>query len=116
MLLAIAGIFFALFFWETSLTYDSAPPQPDRFAGADGATLMTVTDIASGKGGFQKAALMDYGSLYGMGSYFGEDYTPSALRQQPTLTKGNLAQARFGKAFDALAPEQQSTIVTAMQR
>jgi len=25
----------------------------------------------SGKAGFQKADLMDYGSLYGMGSYFG---------------------------------------------
>ena len=32
---------------------------------------MTDDDIVAGKAGFQKADLMDYGSLYGMGSYFG---------------------------------------------
>jgi hypothetical protein len=37
--------------------------------------LMSAVDIEVGKAGFQKADLMDYGSLYGMGSYFGEDYT-----------------------------------------
>lgn len=41
MLLAVAIICFALFFWATALTYDRAPPQPDRFAAADGATLDT---------------------------------------------------------------------------
>jgi nitric oxide reductase large subunit len=40
---------------------------------------MTSSDIVAGKAGFQKADLMDYGSLYGMGSYFGEDYTASVL-------------------------------------
>jgi hypothetical protein len=33
---------------------------------------MTDQDIVAGEGGFQKADLMDYGSLYGMGSCFGE--------------------------------------------
>ncbi|WP_408737380.1 hypothetical protein [Acetobacter lambici] len=41
---------------------------------------MTADDIIAGKGGFQKADLMDYGSLYGMGSYYGEDYTASLLK------------------------------------
>ena len=39
---------------------------------------MTADDIVAGKAGFQKADLMDYGSLYGMGSYFGQDYTAFA--------------------------------------
>jgi len=30
------------------------------------------TSIVAGKAGFQKTDVMDYGSLYGMGSYFGE--------------------------------------------
>ena len=34
---------------------------------------MTSDDIVAGKGGFQKADLMDYGSIDGMGFYFGED-------------------------------------------
>ena len=40
---------------------------------------MTRANLLAGKAGFQKADLMDYGSLYGMGSYFGEDYTAENL-------------------------------------
>jgi nitric oxide reductase subunit B len=116
ILLATALICFALFFWATAVTYERAPPQPVRFVGPDGANVMTAADIFAGKGGFQKADLMDFGSLYGMGSYFGEDYTAFALERLATLTANNLAQARFGKALDALAPEQQATVRDAMRR
>ena len=61
--------------------------------GADGAVLMTDDDIVAGKGGFQKADLMDYGSLYGMGSYYGEDYTASTLVRLGTETQNNVALA-----------------------
>ena len=91
ILLAVAVACFALFFWATAITYDRAPPQPERFVGADGATVMTAGDIVAGKGGFQKADLMDFGSLYGMGSYFGEDYTALALNRLATLTEASLA-------------------------
>lgn len=91
------------------------PPQPDRFIGPDRAALMTTADIVAGKGGFQKADLMDFGSLYGMGSYFGEDYTASALRRLATLTEDNLAEARYGKTFGDLPSEQQPVIRTAVQ-
>ena len=54
---------------------------------------MTADDIIAGKGGFQKADLMDYGSIYGMGSYFGEDYTASTLVRLGVLTKQSLANS-----------------------
>ena len=79
VLLIVAIGTFALLAWATTVTYQTAPPQPERFLEANGDVLMTGDDIAAGKGGFQKADLMDYGSLYGMGSYYGEDYTASAL-------------------------------------
>src|ERR1700732_3805788 len=63
----------------TKLTYEAAPPFPDRFVTSGGPVLTTAADIVNGKAGFQKADLMDYGSLYGMGSYFGEDYTAAYL-------------------------------------
>src|SRR3954452_16400891 len=75
ILLAVAVGSFALFAWATVLTYERAAPQPDRFVTPGGAALMTAEGILAGKAGFQKADLMDYGSLYGMGSYFGQDYT-----------------------------------------
>ena len=77
---------------------------------------MTDDDIVAGKGGFQKADLMDYGSLYGMGSYFGEDYTASTLVRLGTATRNNAALAMAGKVFAALPAEQQAAATAAMQR
>src|SRR5690348_15468563 len=64
----------------------------------------------------QRADLMDYGSLYGMGSYFGEDYTASNLVRLGTLTEGYLAQDRAGKPLSALAPEDQEAVKAIMQK
>src|SRR5689334_18206519 len=87
ILLVVAVGCFALFAWATVLTYERAAPQPDRYVTADGTTVMTNDDIVAGKAGFQKADLMDYGSLYGMGSYFGQDYTAYALVRLAALTE-----------------------------
>lgn len=65
----VAVATFGLLAWATVMTYRAAPPQPEQFVSANGTVLMTDQDIVAGKGGFQKADLMDYGSLYGMGSY-----------------------------------------------
>jgi nitric oxide reductase subunit B len=93
LLLAVAILCFGLLGWATVLTYEKAPPQPQAFVDSAGAVLMTGDDIVAGKGGFQKADLMDYGSIYGMGSYFGEDYTASTLVRLGVLTKQSLANS-----------------------
>jgi nitric oxide reductase large subunit len=103
ILLATAVICFGLIAWATGRTYQGAPAQPDRIVGSDGATLISGADIVGGKAGFQKADLMDYGSLYGMGSYFGPDYTAqnlvalaSATENSPTsLTTKALPRSRL---------------------
>jgi nitric oxide reductase subunit B len=116
VLLAVAILTFALLAWTTTATYRLAPPQPERFIGPDGAVLMTGDDIVAGKSGFQKADLMDYGSLYGMGSYYGEDYTASTLVRLGTVIRENMAQAQNGAPFATLAAEQQAAVTTAMQQ
>ncbi|MGH6681029.1 MAG: hypothetical protein ACREDL_19365 [Bradyrhizobium sp.] len=116
VLLVVAVGTFALLAWATVATYRLAPPQPARFVGADGSVLMTGDDIVAGKGGFQKADLMDYGSLYGMGSYYGEDYTASALVRLGTAARENIAQATNGKPFTGLTADQQAAATAAMQR
>jgi nitric oxide reductase subunit B len=115
ILLAVAVATFALLGWMTDLTYKAAPPFPDRFVSTGGALLMSAADIQAGKAGFQKADLMDYGSLYGMGSYFGEDYTAANLVRLATLTKTNLAEAKNGKALSDLTAEEQASVSAAMQ-
>src|SRR5262249_9026656 len=114
VLLLVAIVTFALLAWATTVTYRTAPPQPDRFLAANGAVLMTLDDIIAGKGGFQKADLMDYGSLYGMGSYYGEDFTASTLVRIGAETRDNIASAN-GKNFASLPVDQQAAATTAMQ-
>jgi nitric oxide reductase subunit B len=116
VLLIVAVATFGLLAWATIATYRLAPPQPDRFISADGSVLMTGDDILAGKGGFQKADLMDYGSLYGMGSYYGEDYTASTLVRLGTATRENIAQSLHGMPFASLASDQQAAVTTAMQQ
>jgi nitric oxide reductase subunit B len=116
ILLAVGIATFAALGWTTIVTYKEAPPFPDRFVAADGALLMTAEEIVAGKAGFQKADLMDYGSLYGMGSYFGEDYTASNLVRLATMTEENIARTRTGKALGDLSEEEQAAVKVAMQK
>src|SRR5271169_3723238 len=115
VLLVVAVASFAILGWTTKLTYEAAPPFPERFVISDGNSLMTAADIISGKAGFQKADLMDYGSLYGMGSYFGEDYTTANLARLATLTEDNIARASGAKAPAELTAERQAAVKAAMQ-
>ena len=115
VLLGVGIVTFAILAWTVKLTYQAAPPFPDRFVTRDGAVLMTASDIQAGKAGFQKADLMDYGSLYGMGSYFGEDYTATNLVRLATLTQDTIAQSTTGKALTQLTAEQQASIKATMQ-
>lgn len=100
----------------TYVTYQRAAPLPQAMVTHSGRTVMTRADIVAGKYGFQKADLMDYGSLYGMGSYFGEDYTAKYLVELGKQVEEHLAQSRHGMAFTELDDEQQLGIRHAMQQ
>ena len=115
VLLVVAVTCFALLGYSTKLTYEAAPPLPDQISAPGGQVLMTSADIVDGKAGFQRADLMDYGSLYGMGSYFGPDYTADNLVRVAALVQNNLSRARFGRPFASLALDDQASVKTAMQ-
>ncbi len=91
VLLAVTVAAWAAMAWMSLVTYRGAPPLPQRFVAAAGETVIDRADLVAGKAAFQKADLMDYGSLYGMGSYFGEDYTASVLVALATATEAALA-------------------------
>lgn len=116
ILLITAIICFAVVIWGTFKTYQLAPPLPQQFATSSGQIIMTQDDIVSGKAGFQRADLMDYGSLYGMGSYFGEDYTAKYLIRLGRLTENEMARQRFGKSFTELAEGDQYVVRKNMQQ
>jgi nitric oxide reductase subunit B len=99
----------------TRSTYQQAAPLPQQMVTRSGTPVMSYADIVGGKSGFQKADLMDYGSLYGMGSAFGEDYTAEYLVQMAKEVQENLALARYGKPFDAIDADRQSGITNSMR-
>ncbi|HVV66150.1 MAG TPA: cbb3-type cytochrome c oxidase subunit I [Rhizomicrobium sp.] len=115
ILLVVAIGTFAILGFATAVTYERAPPQPDRFLTRSGQTVMTSADILDGKAGFQRADLMDYGSLYGMGSYYGEDYTANTLVRLGEATKEQLALQRFGKPLAELSADERAAAVSQMQ-
>jgi nitric oxide reductase subunit B len=57
---------------------------------------------------------MDYGGLYGMGSYYGEDYTASTLVRLATATKNNLVLGGAG-GRSRLRPPEQAAAAAAMR-
>ncbi|MGB2580190.1 MAG: cbb3-type cytochrome c oxidase subunit I [Minisyncoccia bacterium] len=116
ILLGVAVVSFAILGWAAKVTYSTVPPQPDKFLTELGETLITGEDIVAGKGGFQKAGLMDYGSLYGMGSYFGIDYTAEYLKQLGLRTDENIAMSRYGQSFSAISEDNQESVKREMRR
>jgi nitric oxide reductase subunit B len=115
VLLITAIICFIAVALGTYQTYQLAPPLPQQFLSPSGQVIMTDQDIIAGKAGFQRADLMDYGSLYGMGSYFGEDYTAKYLVRLGRLTEEAIAKQRFQKSFAELSLGDQYLIRKEMQ-
>ncbi|ARG97532.1 nitric-oxide reductase large subunit [Legionella micdadei] len=116
ILLITAITCFAGLIWGTYKTYQLAPPLPQQFLTSSAKVVMTSDDIIAGKAGFQRADLMDYGSLYGMGSYFGEDYTAKYLVRLGQLTEEEIGQQRFGQSFINLSEEEQYISRKTMQQ
>ncbi|RAP36339.1 nitric oxide reductase [Legionella quinlivanii] len=115
VLLLTAIISFILLFWGTLKTYEAAPPLPQKILSSNGQVLMTAFDIVAGKAGFQKADLMDYGSLYGMGSYFGEDYTAKYLVRLGQLVENEVAAETSSKPLASLSEGNRYEIRMKMQ-
>lgn len=60
-------------------TLANVPPIPSKVLTESGNVMFTGEDIVQGKYLFQKYGLMDYGSILGMGGYYGIDFTSYTL-------------------------------------
>ncbi|MCF8567522.1 cbb3-type cytochrome c oxidase subunit I [Alicyclobacillus tolerans] len=100
----------AIFVWGTVQTYNGAPPIPTKVVTQSGQVLFTELQIVEGKAGFQEADLMDYGSVYGNGSYFGEDYTALLLHELAVQMRDEYAQSSYHLPFAKLNVGQQTIV------
>ena len=97
---------FSLLTLVTVKTYQGAPPIPAKVVEASGQTLFTGDDIKGGQDVFFKYGLMEHGTLWGHGAYLGPDYTAEYLHRLAEIGRDTLAQARYGKNFQALSEAQ----------
>ncbi len=102
--------------WSTYRTYQEAPPIPKIMQSVGGQVIMTAEDLVEGKAGFQKADLMDYGSLYGMGSYFGEDYTAQYLVELGQEVMSLLAHKQHSNTLEQLSESDRFGVQREMQK
>lgn len=96
--------------YGTVAVYQGAPPIPDRVVGPNGATVYTRDDIVAGKAIFQRTDLMDFGSLYGNGAYFGPDFTTDYLDRESSSLHESAAQALFGASYTSLTAAQRGQV------
>ena len=96
--------------YGTVAAYEAAPPVPDRVVGPDGATVYVRDDIVNGKAVFQRTDLMDFGSLYGNGAYFGPDFTTDYLDRESKSLHESAAETAFGLPYATLSAAQRDQV------
>lgn len=103
---------------STILVYYSAnlgkevPPLPASVKSSDGKVLYTQEDIIAGKGYFQQFGLMGYGTLLGMGSYMGPDFTTEMMHKKIVNLYEIYSQKLFQKDLQSLDAAQKASIKT----
>ena len=91
-------------------TYEAAPPYPKEIVGPDGQVLSDQERILQGQMVWQKYGLMDNGSVWGHGTYRGNDYSATSLHMLGQFMRQEFGERLYQKAYDELTTEQQSSI------
>jgi nitric oxide reductase subunit B len=101
---------FAVLGWLGREIYLAAPPIPKAVVKADGTSLYTGADIQRGQQAWLSAGGQQLGTVWGHGSYVAPDWSADWLHREATALRELLAQRFHGRAFEALAPDQQASI------
>jgi nitric oxide reductase subunit B len=78
-LVAVGGFFVLILMGF--ITYQSAPPIPQRVMSSSGERVFTGADVHAGQDVFLRNGLMQYGSIFGHGAYLGPDFTADYLHR-----------------------------------
>jgi nitric oxide reductase subunit B len=109
-LLAVVVAAVAILAYGTIAVYRDQPPIPERVVAPTGQVLYTGDDIRDGKEVFQREDLMDFGSLYGNGAYFGPDWNTDYLIIERDAVRAAQAMARYDRAFASLTAEERASV------
>ncbi|XVH33268.1 nitric-oxide reductase large subunit (plasmid) [Haloferacaceae archaeon DSL9] len=93
-----------------------APPIPEEIRAPDGETVVTDEQVRAGKKAFQANGLMNHGSIFGNGSYFGVDLTADALELKAEYMREYYARERGAESLEALDESERAVVEGRVER
>ncbi|MBI4556577.1 MAG: cbb3-type cytochrome c oxidase subunit I [Candidatus Hydrogenedentes bacterium] len=91
-------------------TLEAAPPYPTETVDDSGAVLSTKENLLQGQMVWQKYGLMDNGSVWGHGTYRGNDYTATTLHLIGQFMRAQYAQEKFNGLYENLSDDQEAAV------
>ena len=93
---------FAVLLFIGGEIHRQAPPMPARVAAADGTTIYDRADIEKGRQVWQSMGGMQFGSIWGHGSYVAPDWSADWLHREAEAVADLWARRETGVGFAAL--------------
>ena len=109
-ILAVMVLGFSGLIMITMLSYQNAPPVPDKSVDRHGVLVFSGDDIREGQAIFLKYGLMANGSIWGHGAYLGPDYSAAALHRMGQETAQSIARQQFSRPIEGLTRSQQAAV------
>ncbi|NOX57167.1 MAG: nitric-oxide reductase large subunit [Planctomycetes bacterium] len=91
-------------------TKEAAPPYPEKVISPDGQEITNRAGILRGQSVWQKYGLMDNGSVWGHGTYRGNDYTATSLHLLGQYMRDYHAQQKYHKSYSELGQDEQAAL------
>jgi nitric oxide reductase subunit B len=112
----ICLVSFGVLLWLGREIYLVAPPIPSAVVSDSGSVLFTGEQVQRGQKVWLAAGGQQVGTVWGHGSYVAPDWSADWLHREAITLRGIWANQQFGKAYEALTPDQQSMLDGRLKR
>jgi nitric oxide reductase subunit B len=113
---AVIILSFVILGWIGVRIYQEAPPIPGQVVTTTGATVIATGEIGEGQNVWQAMGGMELGTVWGHGSYVAPDWTADYLHRECVYILNRWSKETSGQQFDALGPDQQSSLISRLTR
>jgi nitric oxide reductase subunit B len=101
---------FAVLLFAGKRIADEAPPIPSRVVTPSGEVLIATDEIRTGQNVWQAMGGMQFGSIWGHGSYVAPDWTADYLHREAILVLDQYARREGRTSYEAADPELRAAL------
>ena len=113
--IAIFVFSFAILGWVGTEIFRQAPPIPREVVTTEGQVLIAAEEISNGQNVWQAMGGMESGSIWGLGSYVGPDWSADYLHREALFILNDWSHKDFSNDYDNLASEQKAVLRQRLQ-